>query len=65
MAHPCGLMKLLLTLVLLVAWAGAQTLSSHSGWNFTDTLQTATGVVAVESFMMQMAVGMARVGPPK
>ncbi len=32
-------------LLLLVADACAQTFSSHSGWSFTDTLQTATDVL--------------------
>ena len=32
-------------LLLLAATACAQTFSSHSGWSFTDTLQTATDVL--------------------
>jgi hypothetical protein len=35
-------------LLLLAATASAQTFSSHSGWNFTDTLQTATDVLVTD-----------------
>lgn len=38
-------MRLLLALVLFAAPAGAQTFTSHSGWAFDDTLQTATDVL--------------------
>jgi len=41
MAQPRGV----IVLVLLAASAGAQIFSSHNGWSFADTLQTATDVL--------------------
>jgi hypothetical protein len=44
-AEAVGAMRFLLAAILFAASAGAQTFTSHNGWSFADTLQTATDVL--------------------